>query len=85
VWDTFELSADEFIDGSWIVRVSDDGRARVRKGETSGFGLIGAAERVHALEGEFSAASRPAGGFEVLARIPAVTTQSAESETGVAP
>jgi signal transduction histidine kinase len=54
------------------VVVVDDGRSRGGSG-SGGFGLLGMAERVHALGGEFDAGPQPHGGWEVRATFPLPT------------
>lgn len=53
------------------VRVDDDGRGCPPAGVRAGHGLAGMHERVAALGGSLTAASRPAGGFRVSAWLPA--------------
>jgi signal transduction histidine kinase len=53
------------------IRVSDDGRGPA-DGNGSGRGIQGMQERCELLGGELTAGPRPAGGFEVLARLPVV-------------
>lgn len=55
--------------GALDVVISDDGRARPGP-RSSGFGLVGMAERVEALGGTFDAGPRPSGGWEVRATFP---------------
>lgn len=57
---------DERID----IRVTDDGRGAAANGDGPGHGLVGMRERVTMLEGEFHAAPRPGGGYEVSASLP---------------
>ena len=59
--------------GALVIRVTDDGHGpgSVAGDATAGHGLTGMAERAAAVGGTFSAAARPAGGFEVAARLPA--------------
>jgi signal transduction histidine kinase len=61
---TVDCRADEL-----SIEVVDAGRGH---GSTtdSGYGLLGMRERVSLLDGEFSAAPRPEGGFRVAARLP---------------
>lgn len=70
----------EGTDGGCQISVVDDGRQlaerrndgiRTADRHGTGFGLIGAAERVSALHGEFTAGPEPAGGWVVRAWIPA--------------
>jgi signal transduction histidine kinase len=53
-----------------VVRVLDDGRAHVSDSYRPGRGLTGMAERARALAGSLHAGPAPAGGFQVLARLP---------------
>jgi signal transduction histidine kinase len=55
--------------GALLVTVSDDGPLVHAPGET-GLGLVGMRERVGVLGGSLDAGPRPAGGFEVRARLP---------------
>jgi signal transduction histidine kinase len=59
-------------DGLVHVRVADDGRAQraAPVGGSGGYGLVGMRERVELLGGEFSAGTRPGGGWEVRAALP---------------
>jgi signal transduction histidine kinase len=57
------------------VVVSDDGTSRAGQAG-SGFGLVGMAERVHALGGTFRAGPRPDGGWEVRASFPLLAVSS---------
>ncbi|MCX4982516.1 sensor histidine kinase [Streptomyces sp. NBC_00572] len=52
------------------VEVVDDGHGATENGPAHGFGLVGMRERVALLHGEFSAGTRPEGGFRVTARLP---------------
>lgn len=52
------------------IRVNDDGRGAAADGDGSGEGIVGMRERVLLLGGEFSAAPRQGGGFQVRATIP---------------
>ncbi|MEV0092197.1 histidine kinase [Streptomyces sp. NPDC050738] len=55
------------------VEIVDGGRGsspNAGSGSGSGFGLIGMRERVSLLQGEFTAAPRPGGGFRVAATLP---------------
>ena len=54
-------------DGGLLVEVDDDGRGGAA---SPGSGLIGMAERAHALGGELAAGPRPGGGFRVRAVLP---------------
>jgi signal transduction histidine kinase len=55
------------------LEIADDGpHGDVVASPAGGFGLAGLAERVDALGGQFTAGPRPAGGFFVQARLPAV-------------
>jgi signal transduction histidine kinase len=67
----------------WRLEVTDDGaRPRNASGTGgSGFGLVGAAERVLALGGEFRAGPAPTGGWAVRAWIPAAAAVPAEVVT----
>jgi signal transduction histidine kinase len=58
------------------IDVRDDG-VRTAAPQPGGFGLVGLAERVRAVGGEFSAGPRPDGGFAVTAKLP--ITQSTEA------
>jgi signal transduction histidine kinase len=59
--------------------VENDGPHRdVVASSAGGFGLSGLAERVEALGGQFTASPRPAGGFIVLARLPAAMPAGVE-------
>jgi signal transduction histidine kinase len=58
-------------DGALSVTVRDDGPGA--QPQVAGFGLVGLAERVRALGGEFSAGPELGGGFAVRARLPAST------------
>jgi signal transduction histidine kinase len=51
------------------LEVTDEGRGHGTSTDT-GFGLAGMRERVALLQGEFTAAPRPEGGFRVAARLP---------------
>ncbi|MBN6055939.1 sensor histidine kinase [Nonomuraea sp. RK-328] len=53
-----------------VVRVTDDGRGAAAPRSHDGHGLVGMRERVGMYGGAVSAEPRPAGGFEVLARLP---------------
>jgi signal transduction histidine kinase len=53
-----------------VVRVEDDGRGPAGDGASTGKGLTGMRERVHALGGELEVGARGAHGFRVRARIP---------------
>lgn len=50
--------------------VSDDGRGRTGDSRGAGRGIVGMAERAGLLGGELVAGPRPAGGFQVRARLP---------------
>ena len=67
------------------IRVADDGHGPgAAPGDgTSGHGLIGMAERAAAVGGSFAAGAGPDGGFEVVARLPAV--QPGKAPAGPAP
>jgi len=56
--------------GGVEVSVRDDGQGRGRRLPSSGFGLVGLAERVEALGGRMRAGRRPEGGWEVVAVLP---------------
>ena len=63
-----------YADGALAIRVTDDGTgppATGPAGPGSAHGLTGMAERAAAVGGEFHAGAGPAGGFEVVARLPA--------------
>jgi signal transduction histidine kinase len=53
--------------GELTVTIADDGPVQVRPG--GGYGLVGMAERVHALGGEVEAGPRDGGGWEIVARV----------------
>ncbi|MFI6298786.1 sensor histidine kinase [Nonomuraea sp. NPDC050790] len=53
-----------------VVKVTDDGRGAAAPTSTGGHGLVGMRERVSMYGGAVTAAPRPGGGFEVLARLP---------------
>ncbi|MER6942662.1 sensor histidine kinase [Nonomuraea sp. NPDC000554] len=53
-----------------VVRVTDDGRGAAAPRSPDGHGLVGMRERVGMYGGAVSAAPKPGGGFEVLARLP---------------
>jgi signal transduction histidine kinase len=52
------------------VGVRDNGQGRGRRLPSSGFGLVGLAERVEALGGRMRAGRRPEGGWELVAVLP---------------
>lgn len=52
------------------VEVVDDGHGATEDGPAHGFGLVGMRERVALLNGDFTAGTRPEGGFRVTARLP---------------
>jgi signal transduction histidine kinase len=59
------------------ITVTDDGPGpSAGAGRPAGFGLIGMRERVAMLGGTLSAGARPEGGFAVVARLPAVTSNA---------
>ena len=59
-------------DGGVVVEVTDDGRgAGNKRSGGGGHGLAGMRERVSLLGGELSAGPRAAGGYQVVARLPA--------------
>ncbi|WP_406294310.1 sensor histidine kinase [Embleya sp. NBC_00888] len=73
-----------------LVRVADDGRggSTVPTGDRTGHGLLGMRERVSLYGGRLYAGPRAQDGFEVLARIPLSTTNTADTAAppdGVAP
>jgi signal transduction histidine kinase len=55
-----------------VLEVCDDGRgaAETAEAEPGGYGLVGMAERVAAIDGRLEAGPRPAGGFRVRALLP---------------
>ena len=55
-------------DGQLSIEVTDDGRGGGVAG--TGYGITGMRERAALLGGDFSAGSRPGGGFRVAARLP---------------
>ncbi|MFJ8310053.1 MULTISPECIES: sensor histidine kinase [unclassified Streptomyces] len=63
----------EYRDEELAIEVLDDGRGAARAGAAagSGYGISGMRERVALLNGRFSAGTRPEGGFQVAARLPA--------------
>ncbi len=54
-----------------VVQVTDDGRGEVAPGDGPGHGLTGMRERIEMYGGTVKAGPLPAGGYQVLARIPA--------------
>ncbi|MER7642621.1 sensor histidine kinase [Streptomyces sp. NPDC126522] len=62
----------DYRDDELALEVTDDGRGHGTATDT-GFGLAGMRERVALLQGEFTAAPRPEGGFRVAARLPVPT------------
>ncbi|MFF7243113.1 sensor histidine kinase [Embleya sp. NPDC008237] len=64
-----------------LVRVADDGRggSTVATGDRTGHGLLGMRERVSLYGGRLYAGPRAQDGFEVLARIPLSTTNTADT------
>jgi signal transduction histidine kinase len=69
-----------YADGALAIRVTDDGTGPPAEaglaGAGSGHGLTGMAERAAAVGGEFHAGAGPAGGFEVVARLPVTAPAS---------
>jgi signal transduction histidine kinase len=63
-------------DGVLRVAVRDNGRGSGPFAHGGGFGLIGLAERVGALDGELRAGSYPPGGWEVAALLPVAPIRS---------
>lgn len=59
----------DYGDDELALEVTDDGRGHGTATDT-GFGLAGMRERVALLQGEFTAAPRPEGGFRVAVRLP---------------
>ena len=59
----------DYRDDELALEVTDDGRGHGTAVDT-GFGLAGMRERVALLQGEFTAAPRPEGGFRVAVRLP---------------
>jgi signal transduction histidine kinase len=59
------------------IRVTDDGGREAPSGGSGGRGIAGMRERCGLLGGELTAGPRPAGGFEVLARLPLTAAGSA--------
>ena len=62
----------DYGDDELALEVTDDGRGQGTATDT-GFGLAGMRERVALLQGEFTAAPRPEGGFRVAVRLPVPT------------
>ncbi|WP_157249984.1 sensor histidine kinase [Nonomuraea typhae] len=60
-----------------VVKVTDDGRGAAAPAGAGGHGLVGMRERVSMYGGAVTAAPRPGGGFEVLARLPIHTPKAA--------
>ncbi|WP_327086938.1 sensor histidine kinase [Nonomuraea sp. NBC_01738] len=60
-----------------ILKITDDGRGAAATLSPDGHGLVGMRERVGMYGGAVSAAPRPGGGFEVLARLPVQTMKAA--------
>ena len=69
-----------YADGALAIRVTDDGTGPPAGaglgGGGTGHGLTGMAERAAAVGGEFQAGAGPAGGFEVVARLPVTAPAS---------
>ncbi|WP_328584946.1 sensor histidine kinase [Streptomyces sp. NBC_00370] len=63
------------------VEVSDRGKGGGTSTDT-GYGLIGMRERAALLHGDFTAGSRPGGGFLVAARLPVPAETAAEAKAG---
>ncbi|MGB2567310.1 sensor histidine kinase [Micromonospora citrea] len=63
-----------------VVRVVDDGRGRppVAPAPSGGHGLVGMRERVGVYDGSLTAGPRPAGGWQVEARLPLPSTPGTE-------
>jgi len=59
----------DYQDDELVIEVLDDGRGGTTTAG-AGYGLVGMRERVGLLHGEFSAGTRPEGGFRVTARLP---------------
>jgi signal transduction histidine kinase len=70
----------QYADGALAIRVTDDGTGPPggagQAGEDASHGLTGMAERAAAVGGEFHAGAGPAGGFEVVARLPVTAPAS---------
>ncbi|MFC4017028.1 sensor histidine kinase [Micromonospora sp. GCM10011542] len=62
----------EHTDDAVLVRVVDDGRGRpvVSPAPSGGHGLLGMRERLAVYDGSLTAGARPAGGWQVRARLP---------------
>ncbi len=71
--------ATTFENGSYVVRVTDDGPG-VSRARGAGFGLAGLRERVLACDGSFTAGPAPDGGFRIEVRLPADGVRSAGQE-----
>jgi signal transduction histidine kinase len=65
-------------DGLLRVAVRDNGRKSIHFSHGGGFGLIGLAERVSALDGELRVGPHPDDGWEVAARLPVALNASRE-------
>lgn len=70
--------------GCRISVVDDGGRPSQPDGHDAGFGLVGAAERVRALGGDFAAGPESSGGWAVRASVPA-RAEIARSQVGAVP
>jgi signal transduction histidine kinase len=57
-------------EGSYVVRITDNGTGANRTSDKGGRGVLGMRERAELLGGTLSAGRTALGGFEVLARIP---------------
>jgi signal transduction histidine kinase len=60
----------DYLPGSVVIRIEDDGRASPDIAPVSGVGLLGMRERVTALGGRLQAEPRREGGFAVRAELP---------------
>jgi signal transduction histidine kinase len=61
-----------------LIRVQDDGRGTpspIAAELSTGHGLIGLEERLHAIDGDLTFGPRPIGGFEVIAALPIIVRE----------